>query len=125
MKSYGFVSRKLLNQLTDVWNADDIGADKTRCGLKGSPTKVVKSFENKSGKRKCKFISAEELSRAINEGLNKEPEAIAASSSSEKLKNVKFQSRSLVESWPILMNQKNIILLVMQFAPAQMELFLR
>lgn len=72
----------------DVWNADDIGADKTRCGLKGSPTKVVKSFENKSGKRKCKFISAEELSRAINEGLNKEPEAIAASSSSEKLKNV-------------------------------------
>ncbi len=44
-----------------VLNADDIGADKSRCGLKGSPTKVMKTFESAVGKRKCKFISKEEM----------------------------------------------------------------
>lgn len=28
----------------NVWTADDIGADKNQCGLKGSPTQVVKTF---------------------------------------------------------------------------------
>jgi electron transfer flavoprotein beta subunit len=27
-----------------VWTADDIGADKEQCGLKGSPTQVIKTF---------------------------------------------------------------------------------
>ena len=27
-----------------VWTADDINADKSRCGSKGSPTQVVKTF---------------------------------------------------------------------------------
>lgn len=42
----------------EVWNAQDIGADKSLCGLAGSPTKVIKSFENDRGFRKCKFIDA-------------------------------------------------------------------
>ncbi len=71
-----------------VWTADDIGADKEKCGLKGSPTKVVKSFENESGKRKCKFISPNELDDAVKAGLSKEPEAIKIEPSAEKLKNV-------------------------------------
>jgi electron transfer flavoprotein beta subunit len=28
----------------NVWTADDINADKERCGLKGSPTQVIKTF---------------------------------------------------------------------------------
>ena len=71
-----------------VWTADDIGADKEKCGLKGSPTKVVKSFENESGKRKCKFIAPAELECAVKYGLNKESDAIKVEVSSEKLKNV-------------------------------------
>lgn len=71
-----------------VWTADDIGADKEKCGLKGSPTKVVKSFENESGKRKCKFIAPAELECAVKYGLNKESDAIKVEASSEKLKNV-------------------------------------
>ena len=71
-----------------VWNAEDIGADREKCGLKGSPTKVVKSFENESGKRKCKFIRPSELGMAVQEGLAKEPEAIKIETSAEKLKNV-------------------------------------
>lgn len=30
--------------VVNVWTADDIGADKSLCGLKGSPTQVVKTF---------------------------------------------------------------------------------
>ncbi|MBQ3550178.1 MAG: FAD-binding protein [Clostridia bacterium] len=71
-----------------VWTADDIGADKEKCGLKGSPTKVVKSFENESGKRKCKFIAPNELDDAVKAGLAKEPEAIKIEAATEKLKNV-------------------------------------
>lgn len=71
-----------------VWTAEDIGADKEKCGLKGSPTKVVKSFENESGKRKCKFISPNELDDAVKAGLAKEPEAIKIEAATEKLKNV-------------------------------------
>lgn len=71
-----------------VWTADDIGADKEKCGLKGSPTKVVKSFENESGKRKCKFITPTELDDAVKTGLTKEPEVIKVEAATEKLKNV-------------------------------------
>ena len=71
-----------------VWTADDISADKEKCGLKGSPTKVVKSFENESGKRKCKFIAPTEFECAVNYGLSKEPDAIKIETSAEKLKNV-------------------------------------
>lgn len=71
-----------------VWTAQDIDADKEKCGLKGSPTKVVKSFENESGKRKCKFIAPAELECAVNYGLNKEPDVIKVVECAEKLKNV-------------------------------------
>lgn len=30
--------------VVNIWTADDIGADKDLCGLKGSPTQVVKTF---------------------------------------------------------------------------------
>lgn len=30
--------------VVSVWTADDVGADKNLCGLKGSPTQVVKTF---------------------------------------------------------------------------------
>ena len=59
-----------------VWNADDMGADKERCGLKGSPTKVLASFQNEDGKRKCKFVEASMLETLVEEGLKKEKERI-------------------------------------------------
>lgn len=60
----------------EVWSAADIGADIKKCGLEGSPTRVIKTFENESGKRKCKFINPDELSFAIEEGLKKNKEKI-------------------------------------------------
>ena len=41
----------------EILSAEDLGAEIKKCGLEGSQTRVVKTFENESGKRKCKFIS--------------------------------------------------------------------
>jgi electron transfer flavoprotein alpha subunit len=73
----------------EVWSAEDVGADVHKCGLEGSPTRVIKTFENEQGKRKCKFISASLLKSAIEEGLKKNAEKVApANSEGEKLKKV-------------------------------------
>lgn len=45
----------------EVWDNSVIQADANRCGLNGSPTKVLQTFENNKGQRKCKFIQREEL----------------------------------------------------------------
>ena len=63
----------------EIWNISDIGAKPEKCGLKGSPTRVLQTFENSSGRRKCKFIPVSELKRAISEGLEKSREKIALS----------------------------------------------
>lgn len=73
----------------DVWSAEDIDADIEKCGLAGSPTKVVKTFENESGKRKCKYITAEELPQVITEALNKRnDELVKTVSNTQKLDKV-------------------------------------
>lgn len=53
-----------------IWDADDLGADPKCCGLKGSPTVVVKSFENRSGKRKCINVKPEDFDRVLRECLS-------------------------------------------------------
>jgi len=73
----------------EVWDADDLSADKTRIGLVGSPTRVMKTFENASGKRKCKFVSYDELDSIIEEALNKNREIIdTGATSNERLGKV-------------------------------------
>lgn len=71
------------------WTAEDIGADLNRCGLKGSPTRVISSFQNEEGKRKCKFIDSSQLADVIKEGLKKEKQRLKPmQKSKEKLKKV-------------------------------------
>lgn len=55
----------------EVWSANDIGADISRCGLTGSPTRVLETKENSSGRRRCKFIKPEELSTVIADAVKK------------------------------------------------------
>ena len=72
-----------------LWTADDLGAERERCGLEGSPTKVLASFENESGKRKCRFAGIRELEDLIRTGLRKEKERVKpVQNSGAKLKNV-------------------------------------
>lgn len=68
--------RAKLGELT-VWSAQDIGADPSRCGLKGSPTRVLKTFENASGKRKCHYVSPSELDAVLTASLKKQAEKAA------------------------------------------------
>lgn len=70
---------KLRSKLGEVQklSAAHIGADLNRCGLKGSPTKVMKTFESAVGKRKCQFISKNELASAIENGLKSRAEQLA------------------------------------------------
>jgi len=65
-----------------------IGCDKDKCGLHGSPTRVIKTFENEKGKRKCKFISLNELTSLLEELANKEKSENAEKLQTEKLKSV-------------------------------------
>lgn len=73
----------------EVWSAKDIGAEEEKCGLSGSPTRVLKTFENESGKRKCKFIGFEDIKTAIDDGLRKSREKVAVTAKSDlKLERV-------------------------------------
>ena len=66
----------------EIWNAQTVGADISKCGLTGSPTRVLKTFENQSGKRKCTFISRDKLEWAIDEGLRRNAERVNSSTDS-------------------------------------------
>lgn len=45
----------------EIWDNSVIGAEVSKCGLQGSPTKVMKVFESKRGMRRCSFIDRDEL----------------------------------------------------------------
>lgn len=51
----------------EILTAKDIGADTARCGLCGSPTRVVRTFESSLGRRKCRYISLAELLETIRQ----------------------------------------------------------
>ncbi len=56
----------------EIWDSELLSADISKCGLEGSPTRVLKTFENNSGKRKCVFIDPSKLHNVINESLIKD-----------------------------------------------------
>ncbi len=61
--------------VVNLWTADDIGADKNLCGLKGSPTQVVKTF-----------VPVHDIQSEMIEGNPEEQ----ASKLAEKLLSMKF-----------------------------------
>lgn len=71
-----------------VLSADDIGADRSRCGTAGSPTVVISVSENKAGRRRVKFIAPGELLPLISSFCCSDSSAsssVADESSPEKL----------------------------------------
>ncbi len=79
--------RSRLGQV-EVWNAKDLDVDPKKCGLTGSPTRVLKTFENTAGRRKCRFISLAELPAVLEKALNESKEATAPAESKEKLQKL-------------------------------------
>ncbi len=72
----------------EVIDNKTVGALKSRIGLTGSPTKVLKTFENQSGKRKCEFIEAKDFTRVIKKLLLTEKIKLQTNESLGKLKKV-------------------------------------
>lgn len=73
---------------TEVWSREDIGLSPEKCGLIGSPTRVLKTFENTAGRRKCRFISPEELPNVLEKALKEEREKIVATENKAKLQKL-------------------------------------
>lgn len=62
--------------------------DEGRCGLSGSPTRVLESHQNERGKRKCKFIGFDELEPLVAELMAKEDERVSIAYNGVKLPSV-------------------------------------
>ena len=72
-----------------IWNAKDLQADLEKCGFSGSPTKVLKTFENEQDRRKCKFITKEELPKVIEMSVQQAKKQLAkAEPSTDRLSKV-------------------------------------
>ncbi|MBE7025074.1 MAG: hypothetical protein E7408_03350 [Ruminococcaceae bacterium] len=50
----------------DCLTNKDLGCDEAKCGLAGSPTRVLETYENEKGKRHCQFISMDMLKPLID-----------------------------------------------------------
>lgn len=72
----------------EVWSCEDAGIDKSKVGLRNSPTKVIKTFESTVGRRHCKFIDRSEFFKLIDENKNNEKHTIEVSESGVKLPEV-------------------------------------
>ncbi|MCR4719390.1 MAG: FAD-binding protein [Firmicutes bacterium] len=68
-----------------------------KCGLSGSPTKVLQTFENEHGKRKCKFISMEELFPLVERLISAEHIAKETKYAGKKLKSVWAVGKEVLE----------------------------
>jgi len=109
-----FASFRSKTNEIEIWNHKDIGADKNRCGLIGSPTKVLKTFENMTPKRNCQFITFDELIPLVDKLRKQEITSIAPAQSGGKLENVWIVGEELRNT--ALSIAKNITVLQKQSA---------
>ncbi len=56
----------------EIWDNKTLGLDEELCGLKGSPTRVIKSYESNVGRRSCSFVGKEKLKELIRTSLSKQ-----------------------------------------------------
>ena len=92
----------------EILTNQDLGADPTRCGLSGSPTKVLKTFENVSGRRKCKRITPEELSEVLK-NLPAQSKKVPLSESPVKLKSLWAVGKEVAEKGKALADEVILI----------------
>ncbi|MBP5617950.1 MAG: hypothetical protein J6X61_02220, partial [Clostridia bacterium] len=81
---------KITSKLGEVEtvSAAGLGADPSRCGLTGSPTRVMRTFESAVGRRKCRFITKEEMFALIREKAGERRSSFEITESAAKLKCV-------------------------------------
>ena len=86
----------------EILTAADVGVDADKCGLKGSPTRVIETYENQSGKRKCVFCDKEQLypliEKLISEGRSEAVSSVASDCKLERVWIVGKKPRGFAES---------------------------
>lgn len=53
----------------EIWNNAALQIEEHRLGMKGSPTRVIRSYESGVGRRNCRFVGADQLETLILNGL--------------------------------------------------------
>lgn len=91
------------------WNNSHIGADPTKCGLCGSPTKVLKVFEAPAAERECKFISPSELRSVVEESLKKDSSGSKEAESEVKLPFVLAVGETVAEKARLIAERVKVI----------------
>ncbi len=93
----------------ETWNAADIGADPMRCGLNGSPTRVLETRENTAGRRKCRILQLRDLPEILAEALRERREQSAPPGNGEKLPCVlSVGSEAMTFAWTVCDNPQEI-----------------
>lgn len=72
-KSYSLRFPSMFSKLGEVEIIDNstLNLDERLCGQKGSPTKVIRSYESTLGRRQCTFTTQNEIESLIKEKQNK------------------------------------------------------
>ena len=73
----------------ETWDNGVLRLPMEKCGIKGSPTRVVKSYESTVGRRNCRFFPVEKLGELIEQALKK-PRVENLQERGEKLKKAYF-----------------------------------
>ena len=83
-----FPSIRAVTGKVEILTAYDLGADTHKCGLKGSPTKVLRTYECNTGQRKCRFIRSSDLMKIIKSEKMQTKEQITCKPADKKLDEV-------------------------------------
>ncbi|MDO4628582.1 MAG: electron transfer flavoprotein subunit alpha/FixB family protein, partial [Planctomycetia bacterium] len=62
-----FPSLRSRPSTVEIWDREKLGISAELCGQLGSPTHVLKTFTAEHGRRKCQWVSWEELSEIVKE----------------------------------------------------------
>ena len=73
----------------ETWDNGVLQLPIEKCGLKGSPTRVVRSYESTVGRRDCQFFPVEKLKDLIENALKK-PRVEQLQQTGEKIEKVYF-----------------------------------
>ena len=82
----------------EVWDNAKLGVDPARCGLRGSPTRVIETTESVRGERSCKKIAPEELVPLLRSLLQREKRVKTVKESETKLKNAWAIGREVLDA---------------------------
>ena len=71
IRTLRFPSVFALRGAVEIWSQADLLLDGKRCGIQGSPTRVLRSYESAVGRRNCKFYDVVDFEAIIEDALTK------------------------------------------------------